>query len=186
MTNQAQSNTQAQARLIERLRTRVERIVGAVDAHIHAGQVAFKMCREGMVLCDADVRGPGAEADAAHPGEGHAHSHTEPEAQPKPVLEGKEKRRRKGPAAQGKEEDEGWDVDIDPDESDDRGIAAPRHEHHKLGSSRHHFLLHHAHQGLELAQKTEVCFKEVRQEAYKVYFIRRAWMTKGLLTDCPN
>lgn len=156
---------QARTKLVQKIRARVVKMVGAIDSHIHAAQVAFKMCREGMVLCDEDVRGKteGVEAtpnldgervveDGAHGAQGPSHRHNK----------GKQR------AVIRSDVDDGWDVDIDPDESDNRGVAAPAHEHHTYGTSGHHFLLHQAHQGLDLAKKTEETFDAVQQEVYKV------------------
>jgi hypothetical protein len=156
---------QARTKLVQKIRARVLKMVGAIDSHIHAAQVAFKMCREGMVLCDEDVRGKaeGAETtpssdgklvadDGARGAQGPSHRHN----------------KGKQPAVIRSGADEGWDVDIDPDESDNRGFAAPSHEHHTYGTSGHHFLLHQAHQGLDLAKKTEETFDAVQQEVYKV------------------
>ncbi|KAF6757932.1 hypothetical protein DFP72DRAFT_1065191 [Ephemerocybe angulata] len=156
----------AQTKLVGKIKARVTKIVSTIDAHIHAAQVAFKMCREGMVLCDESVRGSKAAPKAAPVQE-------QPVATPGRLLGldvDDSTRGATGTKTRGerKPTEDGWEVDIDPDESDDRGMPAPVDEHHRHGTSGHHFLLHFAHQGLELARKTEECFKEVRQEAYKI------------------
>ncbi|KAF6758057.1 hypothetical protein DFP72DRAFT_212042 [Ephemerocybe angulata] len=154
----------AQTKLVGKIKARVNKIVSTIDAHIHAAQVAFKMCREGMVLCDESVRGSSASKEKA--------AATQAVATPGRLLgidvddsTGSTGTKTRG---QRKATEDGWEVDIDPDESDDRGMPAPVDDHHRHGTSGHHFLLHFAHQGLELARKTEECFKEVRQEAYKI------------------
>ncbi|KAJ3547849.1 hypothetical protein NMY22_g1488 [Coprinellus aureogranulatus] len=156
---------QARTKLVEKIRSRVIKIVEAIDSHIHSAQVAFKMCREGMVLCDEEVRGKalatdetplpvGQAPDQDEKDEGLSSSHRhskEPQSVPSNVTA-----------------DDGWDVDIDPDEADNRGVPAPAHELHAYGTSGHHFLLHQAHEGLDLAKKTEECFDAVQQEVYKI------------------
>lgn len=122
------------------------------------------MCREGMVLCDEDVRGKVESAEATLRPDGLLE-------QGGPQVEQTSSHRHskgKKPTDSKSSREEGWDVDIDPDESDDRGVPAPAHEHHAYGTSGHHFLLHHAHQGLDLAKKTEEAFDAVQQEVYKV------------------
>lgn len=152
---------------MNKIKTRVSNIVSRLDSHVHSAQVAFKMCREGMVLCDEEVRGPaggGIKDKDLAPTEARTIAPKGSEAPRLDLIIGKGSNAPGGSGV----DSEGWDVDIDPDEADDFGGPAPLDAHHAHGTSGHHFLLHFARQGLELARGTEEAFNEVRQEAYKV------------------
>ncbi|TFK21225.1 hypothetical protein FA15DRAFT_758870 [Coprinopsis marcescibilis] len=159
-TNVAITPDAIQSKLVAKIRSKVLNLISSLDVHIQAAQLAFKMCNEGMVLADWDVRGLESRAASVRGGEG-------------------EVKDAGATGGAGSNLDvpvggEGWDVSLGVGDSPTAVKSSIMIEVEFFdgdGDSRLagvRLMQKYAKEGEELAKETERVFKEVSQEVYKI------------------